>query len=442
MIEIVKYEPTEKDRFHMKEITDFLEETGIPYVEDEANFGVIHIKDGTIQLRYVDSAFHGMDNEKRFGPQCKGIQHDYFISISHENLANGIRTIWIFDFEMEEENPIVRDGKEVMFRRQWEVIKNTIRTATGHIKHRFSARDCEIHLVPNSVLRPFLNENCFYGYRAANVNLGLYLKKAKNGFPAGTLLMVYTFGYNFYGNKCRMDDPFIEIIRVSTKLSCQVIGGASKCLTYFFENYPTMEVGGQTVKVREVIFYVDASHNDARAMRSLNFRFKSWQGAGFMNLWLEDYCSEDGKLKGSKGEIFQRKPLFHKQIMDLISKRIIVSIANAGTIVYATTKNEFFKGIGHPIKEEETETKETVKEEPTIDMMTTVKHQVKEAHKKQAISKMSPAGKLKAAVSELEGVMNLQYIDDTKVDKTVNYLLKKIKEIKEDALARETRALQ
>lgn len=342
----VEYTPTEQDLKNLQIIKDFLEETNIPYIEDNEIFGLIHINDKTIQLRYINSFYHKIDLSHRFGDICKGIPKRYFIDISHENARNNIRTIWIFDFEMSQTNetPITLPNGEVIehFHRQWEVIKNTIRTATGHIATRFYARDCEVREIDNTTLRKFLETNCFYGYRSANLNLGMFLKKDKNGFKAGTLLMVYTFGYNYYGNRGREDDPFIEIIRVSTLLGCQVIGGASKFLTHFFNNYPVLYIGGKETPVRELKFYVDASHNNGIAMSSLGFNFENWASEGFLNCWAKDYEDENGlPLKGKAGEIFQRKPKFHKEIMKLIGEGIIYSVENAGTAVYSTTKDEF-----------------------------------------------------------------------------------------------------
>ena len=350
----VIYTPSEEDIENVGKITSFLEELNVPYVKDDEIFGLIRINDikngREIQLRYVSSFHYRMDNSKRFGESHKGIPHDYFINISHDNIERNIRTIWIFDFEMNQHGDVTtKDGTVLKdYHRQWEVIKNTIKTATGHIDHRFFARDCEVCIVDNDELRPFLNTNCFYGYRSASVNLGLRLKKDKNGFKKGTLLMVYTFGYNFYGNKNRQDNPFVEIIRVSTMIGCQVIGGASKCLKHFLTDYQTMNVNGREVKVNELIFYVDASHMDGRAMESMNFKFVSWKGAGFMNVFLKDvdevYVRDDGKkvsIKGKKGEIQQRKPLAHKRIMELIRDGYIVSVANAGTSVYSLNREEY-----------------------------------------------------------------------------------------------------
>lgn len=354
---IVKYTPSENDEKHLQEIRDFFNEEGIPYEEDNEIYGLFHLNDKTVQLRYVDSFYHPMDNEKRFGEIGKGIPHNYFINISHKNADNGIRTIWCFDFEMEQHNSIIKDGVEILnYRRQWEVIKNTLRTCCGKIHYRFYARDCVVKEVPNNVLRPFLDTNCFYGYRSATKNLGLYLKKDKNGLKKDTLLMVLTFGYNFYGNKKREDNPFIEIIRASTLIECQVIGGMSKLLTHFCKEYPTVHVGERDIMVNELIFYCDASHNDGRGMShsALAFNFISWDGCGFMNLWTTDYdgkqderICKNGKgfsaLSGKKGEIFHRKPMYHQQIMQLMSEGKIVSIANAGTSVYSILRKDWLQ---------------------------------------------------------------------------------------------------
>lgn len=348
---VVNYIPTENDIKHIKMIEDFLNERAIPYESDENIFGLYHLNDKTLQLRYINSVFYPMDNSKRFGEKCNGVEHNYFIDISHQNHNNNIRTIWIFDFEMEQKNTIITDEGETIenFHRQWEVIKNTICTATGNIDKRIYARDCEVREISNKDARMFLDTNCFYGYRSASVTMALFLKKDKCGLKKGTMLMVYSFGANFYGNKKCQDKPKIEIIRVSTKIGCQVIGGMSKCLKHFLQEYPTMKVGDKVVDVEELIFYVDASHNDSRGMQSsgLAFNFVSWNGCGFMNYFVEDCYEElerNGKkqiLKGKKGEVFHRKPMFHSAIMRLIGEGKIISVANAGTIVFNMTRNEF-----------------------------------------------------------------------------------------------------
>ena len=365
--EVVTYEPSIEDVENINKIEDFLKSENIEYKKDDEIFGVYHLGDN-VQVRYVNSSKHKMDMSKRngFDETHKGIQKNYFVNISQSNVNNNIRTIWVFDFEMSQKNDIVSNGEIIAkdYHRQWEVIKNIIKTATGNIKYRIYARDTEVVLVDNKELRPFLETNCFYGYRSASVNLGLRLKKDKYHMKKGDLLMVFTFGYNFYGNKKRQDDPFIEIIRVSTLIDTQVIGGMSKIMKHFCLNYPTIKIANREVKVNELRFYVDASHNDGRGMGLLNtsdweteksglsFNFISWEGAGFMNMYTEDYNGElDSEtlelfprvkaLKGSRNEIFHRKPMYHKEIMYLMKKHKIISIENAGTIVYSITRDEF-----------------------------------------------------------------------------------------------------
>lgn len=355
---IIKFEPSEYDNNNVKEIEDFLIEMKIPYTISDKVYGMFIIRDikgNDIELRYVSSEHYPMDNSKRFGEEYKGIPNDYFIKISTKNIEeNNIRTIWIFDFEMKQHSDVIdMDGNVIKdYRRQWEVIKNTIRTATGHIFYRFYARDCEVCEIGNQEMKQFLELNCFYGHRVANVKLGLRLKKDKHGFKKGTLLFVYTFGNGYYANKNKRENPEIEIIRVSTTIGCQVIGGASKCLKHFLINYPTMEISGRQVEVDTLLYYCDSSHNDGRAMSTMGFDFVSWAegGCGFMNVFLQDvdeiYEREDGRkihIKGNKGDIQHRKPLAHKRIMQLIKSRCIISVANAGTSVYTINRKEYLK---------------------------------------------------------------------------------------------------
>lgn len=380
--QIIKYTPSEDDIKNLNEIRDFLNEINVPYIESNIIYGMFTIKDikgNDIELRYISSLNYPIDLSKRFGEDFKGISKDYFINISKKNLEeNNIRTIWIFDFEMKQMSDLIDINGNLIknYRRQWEVIKNTIRTATGHILHRFYARDCELCIVDNKDLRPFLQENCFYGYRSANINLGLRLKKDKNGFKKGTLLFVYTFGMCYYGNKTHEKDPKVEIIRVATKVGCQVIGGSSKCLYWFIKKYPILKVndGKKEVKVNEFIFFVDSSHLDSRSMFKLNFIPLQWIGEGFMNIYKEDvdevYIRPDGKkvtIKGRKGEVQQRKPAAHKRIMELINEKKIISVANAGTSVFHIFRNEYLSNIIKEMIQDKSEIK--LNEDNTIKVL-------------------------------------------------------------------------
>lgn len=314
---------------NIKEINDFLIESEIPFEIDKDDERIFYLNDGKLQIRYVDTENHKMDYTKRFG--IKGIEHDYFINITKSNKEKGIRTIWIKDWEIEQSNTIKNMNDEELkdYRRKWTVLKSYIKTATGNIDYRFYARDCEIKKLSNKDARPFMEENCFYGYRSASLNLGLFLKKDKNGFKKGDLLMIYTFGHPFF-SKGLYD---VEVIRVGTKINCQVIGGASKLLKHFIVNYPKLKIGKKNVDVNKIVFIVDADHNDGRSLETLGFEFVSHDGHGFMN------------VDTITGEVFQRKPMQHKLIMEKMRKGEIYSVANAGSIIYLLNRNDYLKEL-------------------------------------------------------------------------------------------------
>lgn len=288
-------------------IRNFLTETGIEFTSPVP--GHFDLLEGKVQLRYVYSPKHKMDFSKRFG--IEGIPHNYFSSLSKKNRENGIRTIWIKDWELNDP-------------RKWNVLQSYIKTACGKIENRFYGRDCEIRVIDAKELRPFLETNCFYGFRGSSLSLGLYAKKKRGNIEKDTLLMVYTFGHPFFGKK--LYD--VEVIRVATLLNCQVIGGASKLLKYFTDNYPSLTIGDKEVEVNKICFYVDADHNDGRSLETLGFTFEKWTDSGFMN------------VETATGKVTHRAPMQHRQIMDRMAKGEMYSVANAGTIVYVFDKTK------------------------------------------------------------------------------------------------------
>lgn len=307
---------------NIKKIEDFLMSIDTPYSRDG---NIFYLNDGKFEIRYVDSENHKMDYEKRFG--IKGIPHNYFINITKSNRDKGIRTMWIKDWEIEDNKTIKNiNGEELLnYDRKWRVLQSYIKTAVGRIENKFYARNCEIREISNKELRPFLDENCFYGYRSANINLGLFLKKEQGDFKQGTLLMIYTFGHPFFG-KGLYD---VEIIRVATKLNCQVLGGASKLLTHFLSNYPTLTINKKTIEVNKIVFIVDADHNDAKSLDTLGFNFVSYNSNGFMN------------VEAATGRVFHRQPMHHKLIMERMAKGEVYSVANAGSIIYSIDRKEY-----------------------------------------------------------------------------------------------------
>jgi hypothetical protein len=298
-------EYNENDLKIVGEIQSFLD-------ENEVEYG---IKDNTFYLTDRSKAKDGRGYEIEYVPSyqypiaypkygIEGVDSDFFYKLSREAEDNNSFRLWIKDFEW-------------MLPRQREVLKSYILHAAHKTPCGWYARECEVRVVGPKEGRPFEDEHCFYGRRGASLSLGLYTKKDKHGVPAGTLIMLYTFGKNFFAKE-KGADVTVEVIRVGTRKFSYVAGGSSKLFKYFLNNYKTMQIGKHEVEVKRCKFYVDYCHNVGNSMDNLGFKFLNYSGGGFMNYWLE------------KGIAKQREPMRHKWIMQQMAEGKVLAIPNSG----------------------------------------------------------------------------------------------------------------
>lgn len=289
---------------NIEEIRKFLEENSIEYSTKYDNFCLFYNEPEKrkYEIEYVPSLQFPIAYPK-YG--IEGVDRDYFYKKSREAEDNNSFKLWIKDFEWEDE-------------RKRGVLKSQILHTYGITPNRFYARDCIVKEVSTREGRPFEEKNCFYGKRGASLSLGLYLKKDKNGFKKDTLLMLYTFGRNFFGKT----DSIIEVLRVgSLRFTC-VVGGPSKLLKHFTRNYKTLKIGKREITVKKLKFYSDYDHHIGSSMDSVGFKLISYSGGGFINYWVET-----GKVKG-------REPMRHKWVMEQVAKGKCFSIPNAGVKTY------------------------------------------------------------------------------------------------------------
>ena len=304
------------DKKNISEIHNFLKSLNVKFtyevnkiVHDSYYMSlqdIFTVNDINLKIIYVNSYDYRKKNEEGVG-----VSPSFFISETKKYNSNGYNVIWVKDYEMIEE----KNG----YKRKWEVIKSYIRYACNLCENKIFARNCEIHEVPNNELKVFLDKNCFYGYRPAKVNLGLYLKKDCGNFKKGDLVMVYTFGNNFYGRSDKLDT--LEVIRVSTILNSHVVGGSSKLLNFFEKNYKQVKIANKTINVKKLIFYVDADHNNGKSLQNSGFEFIKWV-PGFMN------------VNSIKRTATMRKPFKNDEINKLInSNQMYISPTN-GVMVF------------------------------------------------------------------------------------------------------------
>lgn len=212
---------------------------------------------------FVETQFGLFENENTVVRYAEGfycgknaIDKDWFVKSDK-------RVIYAYDFEINDD-------------RKMSVLESIIKHAVGKTERRIFARKCKLVEIDNRTAKPFLEENSIFGHRNATVTYGLYFQ--------GELVMVYSFGHNFYGRK-----KHIEVIRVCTKKNTVVIGGSSKCLKHYAEAH------SDEIKQYGMVFYVDRIHQDGRSLEHFRFVNHSY---GFMNYWNMDY--DDGDMNGKK----------------------------------------------------------------------------------------------------------------------------------------------
>ena len=239
------------------------------------------------------------------------LNKNYFNKLSIQADNENKRIIWIKPFEW------LDNSKK-------EILKSFILSGCGKIINRIYARDCYIKVINNKDVKTFLNRTSMYGYRASSVVLGLYTKKKINNIDKDSLVMCYTFGKAFYG-KGKYD---IEVLRASSELYTQVIGGASKLWNFFIQNFPIIKINNKNISWNTCCYYVDFDHNNGKSLQHLGFELSHYTKAGFHNV----YCGGVKKIN--------RIPSQHKKLSQLNKEGIIHIVYNAGTKVYVYNKKQ------------------------------------------------------------------------------------------------------
>lgn len=311
---------TSNDDQNLEYIRNFLSGNGIPFTETEPGiFGLMGGTGNQIQIRYVGSAATKI-GYKRFGYTGVPADYCYQITIAQEKL--GIRVIWWKDYELEP-----RFGASSTRKRN--VVQSYILAAVGKVGTKIYARETEVREISNREARPFLEANSFYGYRSASLTYGLFNKKQVGELAPGTLIMVLSLGHPYYGK----DLYDLEVLRSSTLLNVQVLGGASKLMKHIFAE-DTVTISGKGLKWNSCVFYVDLCHNNGNSLDKLGFKFWKDSGGGLMNIDLV------------KGETFNRRPAQHKEIMAMMAEGRVVASPLCGVRNYIFCRNGDYSKYG------------------------------------------------------------------------------------------------
>lgn len=178
----------------------------------------------------------------------------YHQSKSLDALKKGIRVIHIFEYEWSN-------------KRKRTIIKDMLSSIYyGDRVNRIQARRCELRLVSTKESEEFLNRTHIQGYAQAKITIGLYYENK--------LVSLMSFGKPRFNTECEW-----ELIRFSTELSTQVIGGAAKMFKNFVENY----------KPTSVISYCDLSKFTGNIYKILGFNLEGITEPNYVWINLQTY---------------------------------------------------------------------------------------------------------------------------------------------------------
>lgn len=171
-----------------------------------------------------------------------------------------------------------------IFEHQWlykkEIVKDIIKKQLNIVNTKIYARKCTIRLVNTQDAKVFLDTNHLQGYCTSTYKIGLYYDN--------TLVSIMTFGTNRYSKNTKW-----ELIRFANKLGVNVIGGASKILTYFRNNYEG-----------SIVSYCDISIFSGKLYSQLGFKLSHYTKPNYF--YFDSMCKTYSRV------IFQKHKLKDK----------------------------------------------------------------------------------------------------------------------------------
>ena len=136
------------------------------------------------------------------------------------------------------------------------IVKSQIKNWLGKTNTRIWARKCEVKIVDDlKTIRSFLNESHIQGYVSSSLKIGLFYENE----------MVSLMTFDHFEGRRKMKDNEWNLSRFCNKVGFNVIGGASKLLSYF-------------KKIKEpnrIISFADKSWSTGELYYKLDFYLKS-----------------------------------------------------------------------------------------------------------------------------------------------------------------------
>jgi len=217
----------------------------------------------------------------------------------------GIRLIHIFEDE---------------WRNKKDIVKSRIDSILGRTATKIYARKTEIKEVTFNDTKNFLNDNHVQGHCVSKIRYGLFYKKE--------LVSIITFGKKRKNLGATHKDGEYELIRFCNKINTTVVGGASKLLKYFENNY----------KPVKLISYADLRWSEGNLYCMLGFEKTSETRPGYY--YMPRGCKyRENRYKYRKSELVKQGFDENKTEFEIMEERGFERIYDCGNIKFCKNYN-------------------------------------------------------------------------------------------------------
>ena len=208
-----------------------------------------------------------------------------------------------------------------IFEDEWrdkkDIVKSRLLNLINKTDKKIYARNCKIKEVNSKEASNFLDKNHIQGKVGAKIKLGLYHNDI--------LVALMTFGNLRKALGSKGTDKDFELIRFCNLLNTNVVGGASKLLKYFENNYEW-----ETIKS-----YADRRWSKGKLYENLGFSFI---GSTSPNYFYTKGYNRENRFKYRKSEIMFNEEDKTKTERQIMKERGYERIYDSGTLKFIKHK--------------------------------------------------------------------------------------------------------
>jgi hypothetical protein len=186
----------------------------------------------------------------------------------------------------------------------------------GIFKTNIGARKCQLNKVSFEQSKLFLEKNHLQGFSRSSLNLGLYYENE--------LVQIATFSKSRFNKNYEW-----ELLRFCTKQNIQIVGGFSKLLNYFKQNYFP----------NSLISYADLRFSTGSVYIKNGFSLKEQSPPNYF--YTKDHATLFSRLEFQKHKLKDILPIFDSNLTEWENMQLngYDRIWDCGNLVFIWEKN-------------------------------------------------------------------------------------------------------